>query len=140
MAKQHESHARTPLVAGLSMALWLSINGGLAVAVLTTLRLVSKAEQDIFFLYYQPFLPMLAMLWFWGINVRYFERHHVRYDNCFSTEDQRYLLRSGQLFQASHCQQLGAAAVAGCMADACIPRTPTGSNPAAAAIACTPFV
>lgn len=49
----------------------------------------------------QPFLPMLAMLWFWALAVRVFERRRIRYDVCFSPDDQRFLLRSGQLFQAS---------------------------------------
>lgn len=55
---------------------------------------------------------MLAMLWFWGLCVRYFERAHVRYDVCFSPEDQRYLLRSGQLFQVRRVATVAAAAVA----------------------------
>jgi hypothetical protein len=46
---------------------------------------------------------MLAMLWFWGAAVRVFERRRIRYDVCFSSEEQRYLLRSSQLFQASRC-------------------------------------
>lgn len=49
----------------------------------------------------QPFLPMLAMLWFWAAAVRVFERRRIRYDVCFPSEEQRYLLRSSQLFQAS---------------------------------------
>ena len=39
------------------------------------------------------------MLWLWGINVRYFERTGVRYDVCFSSKDQKYLLDSREIFQ-----------------------------------------
>ena len=41
------------------------------------------------------------MLWLWAINVRYFEWTGVRYDVCFSAKDQKYLLHSRQIFQAS---------------------------------------
>eukprot|EP00887_Chlorella_sp_A99_P006633 scaffold3.g6633.t1 len=97
---QHHAHGGAhggapPLRERVQALLWLGANGGLALAVLTLLRAVNKSEQHVFF----PFLPMLAMLWFWGLNLRYFERHHVRYEVCFAPEDQRMLLRSGQVFQ-----------------------------------------
>ncbi|PRW59731.1 SPX and EXS domain-containing 1-like isoform X1 [Chlorella sorokiniana] len=63
---------------------------------------LNKTQRDLYFLYYQPFLPMLAMLWLWGTAVRFWERRRIRYDVCFLSEDQRYLLRSGQLFQIAN--------------------------------------
>ncbi|KAI7841272.1 hypothetical protein COHA_005045 [Chlorella ohadii] len=63
---------------------------------------LNKQQRELYFLYYQPFLPMLAMLWLWGTAVRFWERRRIRYDVCFSAEDQRYLLRSGQLFQIAN--------------------------------------
>ncbi len=64
---------------------------------------LNKQQRELYFLYYQPFLPMLAMLWLWGTAVRFWERRRIRYDVCFSAEDQRYLLRSEQLFQVGAC-------------------------------------
>jgi hypothetical protein len=68
---------------------------------------LNKTQRDLYFLYYQPFLPMLAMLWLWGTAVRFWERRRIRYDVCFLSEDQRYLLRSGQLFQVRWGGPLG---------------------------------
>jgi hypothetical protein len=63
------------------------------------LPLATPAHQDLFFLYYQPWAPMLAMLWMWGIAVGYWEQRHVRYDACFSPEDQRRLPPSAGIFE-----------------------------------------
>ena len=86
---------------GLSAAgaAWAALNVTLGVIVVTALQAVSAAELELFLLYYQPFAPMLLMLWLWAVAVRLFERRYIRYQVCFSGEDQRFLLRSHQLFQ-----------------------------------------
>lgn len=76
---------------------------------------LNKQQRELYFLYYQPFLPMLAMLWLWGTAVRFWERRRIRYDVCFSAEDQRYLLRSGQLFQVGACAGLPSMYLRSCL-------------------------
>lgn len=72
----------------------------ICIAVIITCLLVSDpAHLDLFYIYYQPIIPIVVMFWLWGIAVRIFERNHIRYDVCFSVKDQRYLLFSRQLFQ-----------------------------------------
>ncbi len=83
----------------LCRAVWALLQGLLLAANLRYLGLLTKLQQDAYFLYYQPFMPMLAMLWLWALAVRIFERRRIRYEACFSPEDQRYLLHSTQLFQ-----------------------------------------
>jgi hypothetical protein len=85
--------------AALRRGLWAALQCALLLATLQHFTVLRKAQRDLYFLYYQPFMPMLAMLWFWAAAVRIFERRRIRYDVCFSPEDQRHLLRSGQLFQ-----------------------------------------
>ncbi|KAI3436190.1 hypothetical protein D9Q98_002245 [Chlorella vulgaris] len=102
-----------PAAAMLRRALWMSLQGLLVATTLAYLREMRKAGRDLYFLYYQPFLPMLSMLWLWAVAVRVFEQRRIRYEVCFSAEDQRFLLRSGQLFQV--CNVLTAVILAsGC--------------------------
>lgn len=58
--------------------------------------------QDLFGLYYGPLFPLLIMLWLWAFFVFYAERRHIRYEVCFGSEDQRYLMHSDHLFRVSH--------------------------------------
>ncbi len=92
----------TPRVGGgaLRRAAWAATHALAIGATLRYLSPLSHLQRDLYFLYFQPFLPMLAMLWLWGAAVRVFERRRIRYEVCFSSEDQRFLLRSAQLFQA----------------------------------------
>ncbi len=88
-------------LAGMSLqkrcfAVWFLFCG---LVTVVTLRSTDVAHTELFYIYYQPLLPVLTMLWLWGINVRYFERAGVRYDVCFSSKDQKYLLNSRQIFQ-----------------------------------------
>lgn len=85
--------------AAVRRTLWALLQGLLLAANLRYLGLLTRLQQDAYFLYYQPFMPMLAMLWLWALAVRIFERRRIRYEACFSPEDQRHLLRSTQLFQ-----------------------------------------
>ena len=79
-------------------AAWFVVCG---LVIVATLRRSDVAHVELFYIYFQPLLPVLTMLWLWAINVRYFEWTGVRYDVCFSAKDQKYLLRSRQIFQAS---------------------------------------
>lgn len=85
-------------------AVWFLFCG---LVTVVALRSTDVAHTEVFYIYYQPLLPVLTMLWLWGINVRYFERTGVRYDACFSSKDQKYLLDSREIFQVrcSACDQ-----------------------------------
>lgn len=83
----------------LRAAGWGALQAALGLGTAKYWAHLNKTQRDLYFLYYQPFLPMLAMLWLWGTAVRFWERRRIRYDVCFSPEDQRYMLRSSQLFQ-----------------------------------------
>lgn len=85
--------------------LWLTF---CTVATLHSLRTTSEDQYEVFHIYYQPLCVLIAMQWLWFVNVRYFELHNLRYDLCFSSYDQRYLLSSRQIFQVrqtQHCSQ-----------------------------------
>ncbi|CAL8469057.1 g8598 [Coccomyxa elongata] len=72
-----------------------------AYAIVTCLRSASLDHLELFHIYYQPMLVMLAMLWLWAIDVRIFERRRIAYGVCFSPQDQQYLRSSHQLFQVA---------------------------------------
>ena len=76
--------------------LWI---GTCATVVVVSLRNSTEELNELFHMYYQPLLIMLAMFWFWGIAVRVFELMAVRYEACFSQIEQRYLLGSRQVYQ-----------------------------------------
>lgn len=81
----------------------LGVVGGAALAayaITSNLRAAEKDHFELFHIYYQPLLVMLAMLWMWALDVRAFEQRRVNYAVCFSAQDQQYLLGSQQLFQA----------------------------------------
>lgn len=69
-------------------------------AIVSCLRLAEDKHMELFHIYYQPLLVMLAMLWMWAIDVRLFERRRIAYGVCFSQADQQYLRSSQQLMQA----------------------------------------
>lgn len=75
-----------------------------AYAIMSNLRLAEQEHFELFHIYYQPLLVMLAMLWMWSMDVRAFEQRRIAYSVCFSPQDQQYLLSSQQLFQVrNHC-------------------------------------
>ena len=79
---------------------WLGLAGAGTIAAYAITRNLSLAEADhyeLFHIYYQPLLVMLAMLWLWALDVRAFEQHRIAYHVCFSAHDQQYLLSSQQL-------------------------------------------
>lgn len=52
---------------------------------------------DALFIFYQPMLPMLLMLWLWTVVVAFFEKYYVRYDACFAAEHLKFLLSAADL-------------------------------------------
>ena len=66
---------------------------------LGALRGTTLEQYETFHIYYQPLIILVAMLWLWAGNVRYFEWRNMRYDLCFSAADQRFLLSSRQILQ-----------------------------------------
>lgn len=91
--------ARRGLSRRLQAMLWLAVQSGLLFFMLNLLSIVTVAQKDLFGLYYAPLFPLLTMLWFWTVFVAYAERRHVRYEVCFSAEDQQYLMHSDHLFR-----------------------------------------
>lgn len=55
----------------------------------------------MFYLYYQPLVPAVAMLWAWAAAVAMFEARAIKYDVCFSAADQQRLLPASALYQVS---------------------------------------
>lgn len=88
-----------PSRAALRGASWAALQAALLLGTLRYLGRLSHTNKDLWFLYFQPPLPMLAMLWLWAAAVRVFERRRIRYEACFAPDHQRYLLRSAQLVQ-----------------------------------------
>ena len=70
-----------------------------ALVILGNLRAGDQAAEELFYIYYQPLIPVTIMIWLWGAVVRYFERNAVKYNVCFPTRDQKFLLSSRQVFQ-----------------------------------------
>jgi hypothetical protein len=84
----------------LGLALWTSFClAGIAFCA----RRVSEEQLGLLYLYYQPLVPMLAMLWLWAAAVRFFEMRSVKYEVCFSAGDQKHLLPGRSLFQVGQC-------------------------------------
>lgn len=73
---------------------------GCALVTVASLRAADDRFTELFHIYYQPLLVLLAMLWLWGANVRFFEAARVRYAVCFAPPDQAFLLSGRQIHQA----------------------------------------
>ena len=82
--------------------------------VLGNLRAGDQAAEELFYIYYQPLIPVTIMIWLWGTVVRYFERNTVKYDVCFPARDQKFLLSSRQVFQVGANSCLGSAVRPSC--------------------------
>ena len=64
-------------IGGINVFLLFYVYGALTAA--STPEMI----KETFYLYYQPLIPFLVMLWGWGLNVLYFERTGLRYELCF---------------------------------------------------------
>ncbi|KAK9811761.1 hypothetical protein WJX72_009628 [[Myrmecia] bisecta] len=90
-----------PLSYGVQKPLFFVWMGVCICGIVAMLHSTVADMVELFYIYYQPLIPMLGMLWLWGINVRFFEQRCIKYDVCFSVRDQKYLLTSRQIFQAA---------------------------------------
>ncbi|KAK9858855.1 hypothetical protein WJX84_009225 [Apatococcus fuscideae] len=97
----HLTLAGQPVGYGLQKPIFLAWTVICVGVIITCLLVSDPAHLDLFYIYYQPIIPILFMFWLWGVAVRIFERNHIRYDVCFSVKDQRYLLFSRQVFQVA---------------------------------------
>lgn len=88
---------------------------GCALVIVAALRAAEDRFTELFHIYYQPLLVLLAMLWLWGVNVRFFEARRVRYGVCFAPHDQAFLLSGRQIHQARP-QPLASAEIQGACA------------------------
>jgi hypothetical protein len=73
-----------------------------AAAATTTAVLLRRLDGEaigLFYLYYQPLIPAVAMLWAWAAAVAMFEARAIKYDVCFSAADQQKLLPASALYQ-----------------------------------------
>ncbi len=77
-------------------ALWIGTCG---LVVVACLRSSDDTYNELFHIYYQPLIIMLAMFWLWGIAMRVFELMRVEYEACFSVVEQQHLLSSRQVYQ-----------------------------------------
>lgn len=92
----HRSHI-TPLPR--STLLLVVVNAVLIAVVHMLLQYQIMHHKELFYLYYQPFAPVLAMIWLWALAVRHWEFRGVRYDICFPVNDQVHLIPSGNILR-----------------------------------------
>eukprot|EP00210_Caulerpa_lentillifera_P006607 g6312.t1 len=57
----------------------------------------SEADHEMFIFYFQPYLPIICMVWLWGVNIMIFEAQRVPYEHLFG--DNQFLLTSHELFK-----------------------------------------
>jgi uncharacterized integral membrane protein len=82
---------------------WMALINTCLILLLHRLLSITTAQHaELFYVYYQPFAPFIVMLWLWAVNVWYFEKHHIRYDVCFSGEEQKHLLPSSAIFDIAN--------------------------------------
>jgi hypothetical protein len=110
------AHAHAPAAAprrGRAAVLALTaVDVTLLLVLARVFRVAGRRERDLLFLYYQPFAPLLGMLWLWAGNVAVFEARGLRYDACFSAEDARRLPPARTLFGLAAALSAGALASA----------------------------
>lgn len=70
------------------------------ITVLLLLLLVPSMPDgviDALFIFYQPLLPFLLMLWLWIVVVWFFETYMIRYQACFASEHLQFLVSAPAL-------------------------------------------
>ena len=70
------------------------------ITVLLLLLLVPSLPDgviDALFIFYQPLLPFLLMLWLWIVVVWFFEAYTIRYQACFASEHLQFLVSAPAL-------------------------------------------
>lgn len=71
---------------------------------------LQPGARNVLWLYFQPLVPPLLLLWFWGSAVKRFTAMGIDYETCFAAKDRRYML-SGQDIQQVCRQVLALAGV-----------------------------
>jgi hypothetical protein len=90
-----------PATAPLQRPLLAGAGAAAATATAILLRHLDGEAVGLFYLYYQPLVPAVAMLWAWAAAVAMFEARAIKYDVCFSAADQQRLLPASALYQVS---------------------------------------
>ena len=49
------------------------------------------------FIFYQPIVVLLTMLWLWTVVIWFFERKSIKYSVCFMSDHHRHLMSVGEL-------------------------------------------
>lgn len=83
----------------LQRPLLACVGAAAAMAAAVLLRYLDGEAVGLFYLYYQPLIPSVAMLWAWAAAVAMFEARAIKYDVCFSTRDQQKLLPASAIYQ-----------------------------------------
>eukprot|EP01023_Acetabularia_acetabulum_P051013 TRINITY_DN5588_c1_g1_i1.p1 TRINITY_DN5588_c1_g1~~TRINITY_DN5588_c1_g1_i1.p1 ORF type:complete len:418 (-),score=29.83 TRINITY_DN5588_c1_g1_i1:162-1415(-) len=72
---------------------------GCGVVLFFTVPVIEKNVFQSLFQLYSPFVPLLLMLWLWGVNVWWFERNYVPYQECFEKNLQKYLVSHAAILE-----------------------------------------
>jgi hypothetical protein len=96
--------ARTPTAGPSNTPKWAVKQGAFAaiwivclyVLYLEVPRLSEPASQALF-IFYQPVVHILSMLWLWSAVIAVFETFMVRYEACFASEHLKFLLSCSAL-------------------------------------------
>ena len=121
--QQKQQHSPRPGVLPLSMRQGplrprrrgLRLRDTLTLALLFALpflasRLPDPQQHRLLFLYYQPMVPPLALLWLWSVAVGTFHSLHISYEDCFPPSQRELLLSAPQVRDlAAHLTSLVAA-------------------------------
>lgn len=58
---------------------------------------LSVAGQDFVYVAYWPLVPLVAMMWLWGMNVSHFDKKGIKYEMLFGTEGNPVLLKGTEI-------------------------------------------
>ena len=64
-------------------------NSGCIAVVVHLIGQIPEASTDVLYVYYQPAVPIVVMLWLWGVNVGFFQRAGIEYESLFGAEERR---------------------------------------------------
>ncbi len=67
---------------------------------------LGHVELSVLWMYWQPALPPLLMLWLWGAAVRRMTQLAVDYEQCFAAKDRKYLLDGAEVQKVRRRGQL----------------------------------
>lgn len=99
-----------------TLVVWAAV-ASTAAALL--LRQLDENSAGLFYLYFQPLVPVAAMLWAWASTISLFERRSIQYGVCFSLRDQQRLISSPSLYYMAALVSSIVASNAACFAWLC---------------------